>query len=214
MTDIVQVLEGRIDRKKNNALTITFADGPGEPLGASVQGGGDSGVGKKLGVLFGFKNGGTGTHLYTPVAGEPLCVQSRDQQPTVLTRPDGTAVGQIQRGEVSIGTAADGAEVLRWIDHPQRAATLDAFPLQVLRPDGVVVAELDLVRTLAGWSLGRDLVDATIWWGRAGRPLPIPFLGTSVKVFSPFSAVEHEQLIASCIDMAVGLRPYGTAMRR
>jgi hypothetical protein len=90
----------------------------------------------------------------------------------------------------------------------------DQQPTLLTRPDGAVVADLDLVRTLAGWSLGRDLVDATIWWGRAGRPLPIPFLGTSVKVFSPLTAVEHEQLIASCIDMAVGLRPYGTAMRR
>ena len=70
------------------------------------------------------------------------------------------------------------------------------------------------MRTLAGWSLGRDLVDATIWWGRAGQPLSIPFLGTSVKVFASLSSAEHEHLVASCIDMAVGLRPYGTAMRR
>ena len=214
MSTLHHVLEGRIDRKKNNALTITFADGPGDPLGTSVQGGGDASIGKKLGVLFGFKNGGTGSHLYTPAVGTALCVQSRDQQPTLLTRPDGIAVGEIQRGEVCIGTDAGGLEVLRWVDHPHREPSLDAFALQVSRPTGEVVADLDLVRTLAGWSLGRDLVDATIWWGRAGSPLPIAFLGTSAKVFVPLTAVEHEQLVASCIDMAVGLRPYGTAMRR
>jgi len=208
-----QVLEGRIARKLNNALTMAFVDGPGEPIGVAVQGGGAEGMGKKVAVLFGFKNGGAGTHRYAPRLGQALRIESREQEPTVLTRDDGTPVGSIHRGDVSSGVDATGREILRWIDDPGGGKTLEAFRLHVQRPDGQQVAQLHLVRTVAGWSLGRDIVDATIWWGHAGRPLPIPFLGTSVQRLVPLTLDEHEMLVASCVDMAIGLRPYSAAMR-
>ena len=207
------MLEGRISRKKSNALTMTFIDGSPEPVGLAVQGGGGDGFGRKMGVLFGFKNGGTGVHLYTPASGPALRIESRDKEPSLLTREDGSAVAQVDRSEGGLATDASGAPILRWIDHPEDAKTLEAFRLSVLRPNGEAVADLRLIRTVAGWSLGRAVMDDMIWFGRAGQALPIPFLGTSVRILSPLTPAEHEVLIASCIDMAIGLRPYGTAMR-
>ncbi len=55
-------VRGDMGRKLNNALTLTFRTGPEAELGTAVQASGD-GAGKKLGVLFGFKNGGPGTHV-------------------------------------------------------------------------------------------------------------------------------------------------------
>jgi hypothetical protein len=49
------IIEGHVVHQKSNALQITFRDGTGDPFAVGVQGAGD-GKGKRLGVLFGFKN--------------------------------------------------------------------------------------------------------------------------------------------------------------
>ncbi|MCW2647500.1 MAG: hypothetical protein JWP07_3609 [Pseudonocardiales bacterium] len=49
------IIEGHVVHTKSNALQITFRDGTGDPFAVGVQGAGD-GKGKRLGVLFGFKN--------------------------------------------------------------------------------------------------------------------------------------------------------------
>lgn len=212
MTDpATAVIEGRISRKANNALVMTFRDGPGEPIGQAVQSSAD-GFGSKMGVLFGFKNGGTGVHVYTPASGEPLHVLSRDKAPTLLTRPDGAAVATIERGPVCTATTPDGGEALRWADHPDGGRVPDAFRLVASRPSGEAVARVHLILAAAGWSLGRELLDDLVWFGHAGQPLKLPFLGASVEVLAPLTATERELLIASCIDMAIGLRRYGSSM--
>jgi len=205
------VIEGRLGRRLNNALILEFRDGPGDPFGTAVQGGGD-GIGRKLGVLFGFKNGGAGTHTYTPVEGSPVLVESRERAATLLTRSDGSPVGQIERGPTCIARRADGAEILHFTDDPAGAKTLDAFRLIVTVPNGDLVAHLHVIRTIEGWSLGRELVDDVIWWGRAGQPLRLPLLGTSLQLQRPLTPVEREIVLAACVDLAIGLRPYGTAM--
>jgi hypothetical protein len=43
----------------------------------------------KLGVLFGFKNGGPGKHGLTCGHGRRIFVQSREQKPTLITEADG-----------------------------------------------------------------------------------------------------------------------------
>ena len=214
MADIqrpVGAIEGRISRKFNNALTMTFRNGPDEPIGTALQSGAD-GVGGKLGVLFGFKNGGTGVHVYTPTVGQALHVESRDLKPTLLTRDDGSAVGSIERGPTCVGRDANGQELLRWIDHPDGPDTFEAFRLAVTEPAGELLAHVNVIRTLAGWSLGRELFEDAIWFGHAGQPLKLPFLGTSVQLFRVLTPPQLELLIASCVDMAIGLRPYGTGM--
>jgi len=208
----VTVLEGRLARKLNNALTMTFRAGPGDPIGQAVQSGAD-GAGSKLGILFGFKNGGPGVHVYTPAQGAPIHVASRELEPTVLTREDGTVVATVERGDVSVARTPDGAEVLRWMDDPDGGKTLEAFRIAVVAPDGELVARLNVIRTVAGWSLGRDVVETAIWWGHAGQPMKLPLLGTSAQVLRPLSPLEHEVLVASCVDLAIGMRPYSASTR-
>ena len=207
----IGAIEGRLARKLNNALTMTFRNGPDEPIGEAVQSGAD-GVGRKLGVLFGFKNGGTGVHVYTPAVGQALRIESRDLQPTLLTRDDGSAVGSIERGPTCVGRDAHGQELLRWIDHPEGADTFQAFRLAVTDPDGELLAHVNVIRTLAGWSLGRELFEDAIWFGHAGQSLKLPFLGASVRLFRVLTPDQLELVIASCVDTAIGLRPYGTGM--
>src|SRR4051794_16717152 len=79
----VAVIDAPCGRKLNNALTMRFLRSSptqpgepaesgesgeggegGEPFATALQSGGD-GVGKKLGILFGFKNGSAGTHVLT-----------------------------------------------------------------------------------------------------------------------------------------------------
>ena len=88
------IFEGRCVHKASNALQITFHDGPDEPFAVGVQGAGDS-RGKRLGILFGFKNGGPGNHLVTYRDGSVLGVSSRDLAPTVLTR-DGVEIATVE----------------------------------------------------------------------------------------------------------------------
>lgn len=205
-----RVIEGRLARKVSNALTLTFRDGPGEPLGIAQQCAAD-GVGRKLGVLFGFKNGGSGTHLYTPRVGEPMRVETRDREPTLLTRSDGSPLGTIERGETCIGRDVSGAEVLRWTANPD-GETPEAYRLLVSAPNDELVAHLNVIRTVRGWSLGQDLIETTIWWGQAGQSLPLPLLGTSATIVRPLTPAEERMLMASCIDLAIGLRGYGRTM--
>ena len=70
--------------KLNNVLTLTFRKRTGRAHRCLVVQSVADGVGRKLGVLFGFKNGGTGVHVYTPSTGQPLHVESKTEEPTVL----------------------------------------------------------------------------------------------------------------------------------
>lgn len=56
------VIDGRVGRKTSNGLKMTFQEGEGDPLAVAVQSSGD-GKGAKLGMLFGFKNGGPGKQV-------------------------------------------------------------------------------------------------------------------------------------------------------
>lgn len=82
---VVSVIDGRAGRKANNALTLTFLEGSEEPIAKAVQGGGD-GFGKKVGILFGFRNGAPGKHVLTHTDGTTLVVETRDAEPSPVTR--------------------------------------------------------------------------------------------------------------------------------
>lgn len=102
--------------------------------------------------------------------------------------------------------------MLCWTDDTD-PKTLEAFKLVLSTPDGQPLGRLNIIRTNAGWSLGRDLLETAIWWGHTGQSLKLALLGTSAQLLRPLNPVEHEMLIASCIDIASGLRPYWPAMK-
>jgi hypothetical protein len=104
----------------------------------------------------------------------------------------------------------------------------------VRSPSGEDIGWLDVIRRAAGWQTLAGLVDAAwdeyIWWDQAGRPLPVPIVGT--RFDGPVTDVRREVLLGACVDIALGPRhrvrtaasrwdrgialgprPYGTAMR-
>src|SRR3954447_25439211 len=204
------IIEARVVHKTSNALKMNFTDGPGEPFAVGVQGVGDSRA-KKFGTLLGFNNGGTGKHQVTYRDGSVLGVTSREQQPTLLTTGDGTALATVNRGATSTAVLPDGTPVLEFVAHPTEAMSPELFRLIVLEPAGAQVGTIDVIRRDTGWNLGR-VADAAwneyIWWDRAGRALPIPVLGTRLVLDRPVTDVERSIVIGACTDLAIGLRPY------
>jgi hypothetical protein len=209
---LTTIIEGRCGRKLNNSLTLTFRDGPGDPMAVAYQGGGD-GKGRKAAVLFGFINGGTGRHLLTYPSGDSITVASREQVPTTIARADGVELASVERGDESIARLSGGTEVLRIESDPEDAKTLEAFRMRVKAPDGSEIGRLDLIRTVAGWSLLDELLDASIWWDRAGQPMKIPFLGTRLVLQRDLTEIERDVVLGICVDLAIGLRPYIKEMR-
>jgi hypothetical protein len=206
------VIEGRCSRKLNNSLTLTFQNGPGDPIAVAQQGAGD-GKGRKAAVLFGFINGGTGRHVVTYPDGQSITVESREQVPTTITRGDGVALAAVERGDESIARLSGGTEILRVESAPEDAKLLEAFRMAVKAADGSELGRLDLIRTVAGWSLSQALWNEYIWWDHAGQPLKIPFLGARLYLTREITDVERDVLLAICVDLAIGLRPYIKEMR-
>ncbi len=208
------MIEGRVVHKKSNALEITFHDGPGDPLAVGVQGRGD-GRGKKLGILFGFKNGGVGSHTVTYRDDSVFNVVSKDGAPSLFTRTDGSEIATITRGETSTATLG-GRDIVHFRPAPVDAKTVELFRLILTAPSGEEMGRMDVIRRVAGWTLSRALDGAAgelIWWDRPGQPLPVPILGTRLTLDRPPVGAERDVLVGACVDMAIGLRPYVSAMQ-
>jgi hypothetical protein len=209
---MVDVIEGRVVHKTSNALQQAFKSGPGEPIATAVQSAGD-GKGRKVGMLFGFINGGTGTHVLTYADGKHVHVHSRSSEPTLVTTPEGAEIVTIERGDTSVARTSSGGEVVEFTGDPDGVKSPEAFRMRIKAPDGTDLGRLDVIRTVAGWKLSDSIVDTIIWWDRAGAPLKVPFLGTRLEVTRPLSELERDTLFAACVDLAIGLRPYVAGMR-
>jgi hypothetical protein len=207
-------IEGRVVHQKSNALQITFHDSEGEPFAVGVQGAGD-GKGKKLGMLFGFKNGGTGNHRLTYHDGAVLGVQSREGAPSIFSREDGQLVATVARGASSVATLPDHTALVTFAGEQTEAMTVELFRLTLATASGEDLGRLDVIRRAEGWDLSRA-VDAAwqeyFWWDRAGRALPVPVLGTRLTLTRPVDGVLRDVLLCACVDLAIGLRPYCSAM--
>lgn len=210
----LRLIEGRVVHKLSNSLQMTFNDGPGEPFAVAVQGAGD-GKGAKLGILFGFKNGGVGTHGLTFADGRELRIASKNRESSVFTTADGATVATVDRGDSSTASGADGRPVLVFGPDPEEPKVVEAFRLVVTRPDRTEVGRLDVIRTVAGWSLWRAVdaaYQAYIWWDRAGQPMKVPLLGVRIATTAELTPLERDILVCASVDLAIGLRPYIAAM--
>ncbi|WP_225728081.1 MULTISPECIES: hypothetical protein [unclassified Nocardia] len=209
------LIEGRVVHKTSNALKITFRSGPGDPLAEGVQGAGD-GMGAKLAILFGFKNGGTGRHRITYADGSAVWVRSASAAPTVLSRDDGGEIATIRRGDTSTAVAATGGTLFTFVPDPAEPKTPELFRMLVRDKGDQEFGRLDVIRTAGGWSVGRlvdELYDTYIWWDRAGEPLSVPILGTRLLLRTPVDGLARDVLLGACADITLGLRPYIAAMK-
>ncbi|WP_019926809.1 hypothetical protein [Nocardia sp. BMG111209] len=209
--DGAALIEGRVAHKSSNALRIVFAGGPGESLATGIQGAGD-GLAAKTAVLFGFKNGGTGKHRLTYGNGDIVWVESKSRQPTEITRGDGSPVAKIERGETSTALGPDGATLLSFVPDPADARTPDLFRILLRTANEQELGRLDVVRRAAGWSIADELWNTYIWWDHAGEPLPVPLLGTRLMLHTEPDPIVRDILLAACVDITLGLRPYISAM--
>jgi len=213
---VTYLIDGRCTHKTSNALKITFMDGPdGTPLAVGEQGVND-GKGKKFATLLGFKNGGTGNHRLTLRDGSSINVASLEGKPTEFTRADGTTLGTAVRGATSQVMGAGGNVVLTITSDPVEARTPDLFRVKVADASGAPLAAVDIIRKASGWSLAHQLVRldmALYWWDHAGQSLPIPILGARIAAFRDFSDLERDLILAVCVDIVIGLRPYIAEMQ-
>jgi hypothetical protein len=205
--------QGRVSRRAANSLELQFRDKTGAAVGTAIQNGAGGGGGK-LATLFGFKNGGTGRHLLSYADGTTLVVESRDAKPTLLSRDD-QPVATIVRGEISTASLPDGSAAFHFAADPEAPKDLDLFRIVVTDSAGSLAGRLSIVRRNTGWELARGL-DALLWdavlWEQTGAALPIPFLGTQLVTTHELTGLERDVLLGACVDIAIGLRPYFTAM--
>lgn len=208
------VVDGRVGRRASNALFIDFS-AAGAAV-ATAQQGAAEGLGGKAAMLFGFKNGGSGRHLLTYPNGATLVVESREQEPTLVSRGDGAAVAVIERGpDCSVAREANGAPVLQVSPHPEGGITPDLFRALVTAPDASTLGHLHVIRTSGGWDIRLVDVLDVLTGGHlehTASSLPIPLLGTRLTLVAPTTPVQREVLLAVCVDVALGLRPYFRAM--
>lgn len=209
------VIDGRIARKTSNSLRMTFQEGDADPIAVAVQSSGD-GKGAKLGVLFGFKNGGPGRHGLTYQDGRQVFVHSREQKPTLITEANGAdlaVVNRVAKGtDRSTAVAAGGGELLHFTADPIEPMTPDIFRVVITDAAGHDLGRLHVIRKAGGWKTLSDVLDSAwntyIWWDHAGAPLPVQVLGTRLILLRNVSPIERDVLLAACVDLAIGLRPY------
>jgi hypothetical protein len=215
----VTVVDGVCGRKLNNALTMRFLrNGTGEPFATALQSGGD-GVGKKLGILFGFRNGSAGTHVLTYADGTTLDVPVVDLEPTHVTRGDGTAVCTIARGETTMISAPDGTAVLSFLPDPVEPEASSHFRMRMADGSGAHLATMDVIRQGGKYDdVGiADVLEAVDFVAGgfvsdAGGSLPLPFLGTRIVLLRELTPLEQDALLAACVEIGIGVRPYVAAM--
>lgn len=213
------VIDGRIVRKTSNGLKMTFHEGDADPLAVAVQSSGD-GKGAKLGVLFGFKNGGPGRHGLTYRDGRQIFVQSREQQPTRITEINGAELAVVNRvtkgSDESTAVTPNGVELMHFTSDPIEAMTPDIFRVVVTDAKGADLARLHVIRKADGWKTLSDVLDSAwstyIWWDHAGAPLPVQILGSRLILLRELTDIERDVLLGACVDLAIGLRPYITEM--
>ncbi|MGY2063634.1 hypothetical protein ACW9HQ_52790, partial [Nocardia gipuzkoensis] len=101
-----------------------------------------------------------------------------------------------------------------FVPHPEEPRTPEVFRLLILDLFGAEMGRLSLIRTPEGWSRrGDELADNHLWWDRTGHSLPVPILGTRLAIGRRIDRDERDALLAACVDMAVGLRPYITELK-
>jgi hypothetical protein len=208
------IIDGRVSRRTSNALTITFTEGTDEPI-ATAQQGSEDGRGKKLGVLFGFKNGGPGQHGLTFADGHKLTVHSREQQPTSISDDSReiAVVNRVSKGGPDVSTAlADGRPLLTFASDPDEPVTAEVFRAKIADGSGVDIGWVNVVRKTSGWASFSDVLlaswDLDYYINRTGKALPILILGTRLMLTRVPSPLERDVLLATCVDMALGIRPY------
>ena len=208
--DTIRLMRGVAGRRFDNSLKIAFTSGPGTTVASARQGGGD-GVVSKVVVLFGFKNGGPGTHVLTFGDGRVLHVKSRASGSVDVVTPGGAPFGQIARSKdvASLATDAGGRTLLTVHADKTEIKTRELYRLHVQDSLGSHLGRLYVIQKGSAWeTLGAELGDEASWITRGGYAISVPYPGTLVSFDREPTQDEQAMVLAICVDIALGTGSY------
>jgi hypothetical protein len=208
--DTVRLVRGVAGRRFDNSVKIVFSSGPDTTIASARQGGAD-GVGSKAVVLFGFKNGGPGTHLLKFADGRVLHVKSRAAGTVDIVAPDGAPFGQIARHKdaASLATDTSGRTLLSLhADYPE-IKTRGFHRLQIRDSSGATLGRFWVVRLGSAWeTLAEPFGSQATWITRGGFAISVPHPGTLVSFDREPTQDEQTMMLAVCVDVALGRGSY------
>jgi hypothetical protein len=138
-----------------------------------------------------------------------------DGAPSIFTDGGGAPLAIVTRGATCCAVIPDNTELFGFAGDAAEAKTLDLFRRSVATESGENLGCLDITRRLEGWDVSRALEAAWnvyYWWDHAGQALPVPILSTRLALNRPVVGLERDVLLCACVDRAIGLRPYASAM--
>jgi hypothetical protein len=189
-------LPASTSRELNNSLTLTFKTSAQDTLATAVQKG-------SAGVLFGFKNGGSGRYVISGDGGEVIvdCSPKR----TTAAR-GGEALGWIEPSDGGDGAIrrADGTIVANVAGQPAERRREPAWTHGLTDGKGAALGTLTWFRTGATFDAIGELMDMSIWWDRAGAPLKVPSLGAHLSLEHSVADDVGDLLLATCVDLSLG----------
>jgi hypothetical protein len=193
------VVAARTGRKTNNALTLTYKTSESDTLAIAVQKG-------SAGVLFGFKNGGSGRYTISSDGKDESIVVDCSPKRTTASGGSGRPFGWIEKDESGDGvlSTADGVPVARVAGHPKDRAKEAVWPYRLNDASGGALGTYTWVRTGTKFDLAGELVELSVWWDRAGGPLKVPSLGVQLELGHPVDPVLGDLLLAMGVDISLG----------
>ncbi len=207
------MIEGRVVRALSDGARIEFRSGPGDPI-AVAEREEAAAPGRRFPIPLGRTKTRVDTHLITYTDGYRVRIRSSGDAPTALETVTGTRTGLILVTDTATAVSITAGTLCHFVPHPEEPRTPEVFRLLILDLFGVEMGRLSLIRTPEGWSRrGDELADNHLWWDRTGQSLPVPILGTRLAIGRRIDRDERDALLAACVDMALGLRPYITELK-
>jgi hypothetical protein len=200
----VTAVSAQTGRKVNNALTVTFKTSPEDTLATAVQAG-------SIGVLLGFRNGGSGRYKLSVSGGAELTVDCANPR-TKLTDGAGQVLGTLEKDATGDGVllAGDGTVLARAAAQPKDKNSDFEWQHPLTGPDGQVLGQLTWVRArpVTGWDVVNGINDMYVWWDKAGESLKVPSLGAHLTLDHPVPPALGDLLLATCVDITVGSKSF------